>query len=34
MVFTGYNNHEMPFKKGDLNNSFDKQKRGSKKLVT
>ena len=34
MVLTGYNYHEKPFKKGDLNNPFPKQKRSSKKFCS
>ena len=33
MVLIGYNYHEKPFNKGDLNNPFDKQKRSSKRFV-
>ena len=33
MVLTGYNYHEKPFKKGDLNNSYRKQTRSSKRFV-
>ena len=33
MVLAGYNYREKPFKEGDLNNPFHKQKLSSKRFV-